>query len=86
MKVFLISAAVLLVCIAFMCFNLIFRKNGEFPDGEISHNKEMKKLGIRCVKEEEMRLWGKKDKTKPSCSDSSCSECASCGFYHKEEE
>lgn len=86
MKVFLLCLAVLAVCIAFMCFNIIFRKDGEFPDGEISRNKELRKLGIRCAKEEEMRLWGDgKTNEKPTCGDSTCSECASCGFYKKEE-
>ena len=38
-----------------MCFNIIFRKK-PFPDGEIEHNKELRKRGIICAREEEMRL------------------------------
>ena len=62
-----------------LCFNIIFRKNGQFPETEISNNKEMKKLGIRCAKEEELRIWGKKNgKAHPSCSDLGCGSCAGC--------
>lgn len=32
-----------------LAFNLIFRKK-PFPETHISHNKDMKKLGIMCVK------------------------------------
>ena len=75
------------VCALCLCFNIIFRKDGKFPETEVSSNREMKKLGIRCAKEEEMRLWGKKDgKNHPTCSESTCSDCASCGFYKKEEQ
>ena len=86
--VYLVTLAIVALCVIGLCFNIIFRKDGEFPDTEISSNKEMRKLGIRCAKEEEMRLWGKKSGANghPTCSDSSCSDCASCGLYKKEEQ
>ena len=84
MATFLLTLAAVAVCILLLGFNIFFRKDGKFPETEVSGNTEMRKLGIRCVKEEEMKLWGRKKKT-PSCSDSSCSECASCGLYKKEE-
>ncbi len=84
-KIFLVTLAVVALCVVGLCFNIIFRKDGKFPETEISSNKEMKKLGIRCAKEEEMRLWASKGTgKKPTCGDSSCSECASCGFYKKD--
>ena len=52
MKIFLLSLAVVALCVFGMCFNIIFRKNGKFPDGEISRNKELRKRGIVCAKEE----------------------------------
>ncbi|MCF0164701.1 MAG: hypothetical protein HUJ92_05400 [Bacteroidales bacterium] len=62
-----------------MCFNIIFRKDGKFPDGEISHSKELRKRGIICAKEEELRIWGKKNKKgNPTCEDLGCKECAGC--------
>lgn len=82
LQMFLLCLAVVAFCVIGLCFNIIFRKDGRFPDTEISSNKQMRKLGIRCAKEEEIRLWGKNSsKDKPSCDNSSCSECSSCGFY-----
>ena len=56
-------AAIVLVglCVFGLCFNIIFRKDGKFPETEIENNKEMRKRGIKCAKEDEMKLWGKKN-------------------------
>ena len=79
MKVFLIALAVVGLSVFGMCFNIIFRKDGEFPNGEISSNKELRKRGIVCVKEEELRLWGKDHgKKNPSCADLGCTACGGC--------
>ena len=76
----LFIAALLLVglCIVGMCFNIIFRKDGKFPETEISNNKEMRKRGIRCAKEEEMRLWGNKKGGNVTCDSSACGTCGGC--------
>ncbi len=80
MKTFLLAIAVVALCVFGLCFNIIFRKDGKFPDGEISHNKELRKHGIVCAKEEELRLWGRKhNKQNPDCSDLGCSACSGCG-------
>lgn len=57
-----------------LCFNLIFRKK-DFPDGEISHNKELRKQGIVCAKEEELRTWRKKRNRSYSCDEDICASC-----------
>jgi len=76
MKVFLVTAVLIALCIVGLGFNIFFRKDGKFPETEVSSNKEMRKLGIRCAKEEELRIWGKKtNHTHPSCSDIGCSDC-----------
>lgn len=82
MEIFIAALLLVGLSIIGLCFNIIFRKNGHFPETEISSNKEMRKLGIRCAKEEELRLWGKKNgKEHPTCSDLGCSSCsASCTF------
>lgn len=71
-------AAIVFVAIAvfIMCFNVIFRKK-PFPDGEIGHSKELRKRGIICAKEEEMKLWGKKSSGKGTSAvcDGSCGSC-----------
>lgn len=85
MEIFI--AAILLVgfCVLGLCFNIIFRKNGRFPETEISSNREMRKLGIRCAKEDELRIWGRRNgKENPTCSDLGCADCAGCEvIYNK---
>ena len=83
MKVFLAALVLVALCVIGLCFNIIFRKDGRFPDTEIEHNENMKKLGIKCAKAEEMKLWGKK-RNEPSCDgDADCSSCAGCSFKKK---
>ncbi|MDE7126284.1 MAG: hypothetical protein K2O58_00085 [Bacteroidales bacterium] len=77
----ILFAAILLVglCVIGLCFNIIFRKDGRFPDTEISHNKEMRMRGIVCAKEDELRIWGRKNgKDNPTCSDLGCGDCRGC--------
>ena len=76
-KLFLLSIPIVAIAIFGLCFNIIFRKDGKFPDGEISHNKELIKRGIICAKAEELRMWGKK-KTKTECSRDACADCFGC--------
>ena len=86
MKVFLITIILVGLCVFGLCFNIIFKKDGKFPDGEIAHNKELKKRGIMCASAEEKILWSKKNKRikrdKSSCSaaavtDDPCRNCMS---------
>ena len=85
LKVFLICLALVALCVIGLCFNIIFRKNGEFPQTEIEHNVEMKKKGIRCAREEEKKLCGKnRKKGDLSCDDASCGDCGACMDVKKE--
>lgn len=71
------------LCVIGLCFNIIFRKDGHFPDTEIESNPAMKKLGIKCAKAEEMELHRRRHKNQPSCSgESGCTSCAGCGLYN----
>jgi hypothetical protein len=77
MKLLLLSIVIVAFCVLGLSFNIIFKKNGKFPDGEIEHNKALRKEGIRCAKVEERKLWGKKVKReRPNCN----SDCGSCGL------
>lgn len=60
MKVFLLAAVLLAVAVVGMAVTILVKPGGKFPDGEISHNKELRRRGIICAKEEELRLWGRK--------------------------
>lgn len=82
LKILLLTIVVVAFCVFALSVSIIFKKNGKFPDGEISHNKALVKQGIQCAKVEEKILWGKKGryKKKDSCSPEDCSECgADCG-------
>ena len=74
------SAALILValCVFGLCFNIIFRKDGKFPETEIENNKEMRKRGLKCAKEEEIKIWGRKNPDgTPQCDEGGCSSCGS---------
>ena len=87
MQTFLVALVVVVFCVVLMCLTMYFTDEKKHASMEVSSNKEMRKMGIRCAKEEEMKLWGagKGTPKHPTCSDSTCSDCASCGFYKKEE-
>ena len=79
MEIFLAALVLVALCVFGLCFNIIFRKDGKFPETEIENNKEMRKRGIKCAKEEEMKLWGKKDENgnPVSCDEGGCGACGS---------
>ena len=81
MKVFLLAFALIALCVFGMCFNIIFRKDGEFPEYEVSKNKDMRRLGIRCMHEEEAALHGKSSKAPEHCKGEITEACSSCAFY-----
>ena len=58
MEIFVAALILVGLCVIGLGFNIIFRKNGKFPETEIENNKEMRKRGIRCAREEEMRIVG----------------------------
>ena len=41
-----------------MCFNIIFR-NKAFPQTDVGSNENMKKMGIRCMREEDDERFSK---------------------------
>ncbi len=82
MEIFIAALVLVALCIIGLCFNIIFRKNGKFPETEIENNVEMRKRGIKCAKEEEIRLWGRKgpDGKPVDCDEGGCGSCSgSCG-------
>ena len=49
MKLVLFTIFLVGFCVIGLCFNIIFRKDGKFPETEIEHNKEMRKRGLQAV-------------------------------------
>ena len=77
MEVFFAALLLVGLSIVGLCFNIIFRKDGKFPETEIENNREMRKRGIKCAKEDEIKLWGKKGPDgKPMCSEGGCGNCS----------
>ena len=79
MKLIVLTLILTGLCVFLLCFNIIFRKDGKFPETEIEHNKEMRKRGIQCAKMEEKKLWGKKKRDPGNRSAECNSDCGSCG-------
>jgi hypothetical protein len=64
----LLLTLLLLAFAAFLlCFNIIFRKNGKFPETHIGKNKEMAKRGISCAAKDDF-LHTKKSVKKTTTS------------------
>lgn len=74
MKVFLVALIILTLGIFGMCFNIIFRKK-DFPQYEVGDNEEMRKLGIRCYKDEDAAIHAKK------CTGNFSDACKDCKLY-----
>lgn len=83
MKVFLAAVIFVGLCVLGLGFNIFFRKNGHFPDTEIETNPNMKKLGIKCAKQEEIELWSKNNggKRPAGCDGQYSDACASCALF-----
>ena len=58
-SIVLISFAVLLIGLKIFFNKLFFNKQGKFPITSVGHNPEMKKLGITCVKHDELKCFSK---------------------------
>ena len=87
MKVFLLALVLIGLGVFGMCFNIIFRKDGRFPEYEVSQNKEMRKLGIRCMHEEDAALFGKGKKARHDrCSGEFTESCKGCALYTEEKQ
>lgn len=87
MKVFLLALVLIGLGVFGMCFNIIFRKDGRFPEYEVSQNKEMRKLGIRCMHEEDAALFGKKGKARHDrCTGEFTESCKGCALYKEEKQ
>lgn len=80
MQLIIISLIVVGIAVFLLSFNIIFRKDGKFPETEIGHNKEMRRRGLMCAKSEEKILWHKNNPrfNSESSQGGCCSSCC-CG-------
>ena len=82
MKTFLAALVFVGLAVLLLGVNIFFFRR-PFPDGEISTNPEMRKRGIKCAKEEELRLWKKRNpkavlegRRPETCPPGGCDACA----------
>lgn len=80
LKLVLIAIAVVAISVFGMCFNIIFRKDGKFPEYEVGENREMRKLGIKCVRQEEAEAAARRRSRGGTTANFECNEsCSDCG-------
>ena len=70
-NILLISIVLLSLSMLGMALNILIKKKGKFPAYRVGHNKDMARLGVKCVKHEEIRCH--KARLKASAND-----CAGC--------
>ena len=57
----ILIASVIIVLVSFLLLGLnIFFMKRKFPESSVGHNRDMKKLGIHCVKCEEQKKYRQK--------------------------
>ena len=82
MRTLLAAILILAIAIALMCVGIIVK--GRFPETEVSKNENMRRLGIKCMHEQEKEMNGserQRQKSK-SCIGVYSDSCAGCGFYN----
>lgn len=69
------------ICVFGMCFNIVFRKDGKFPETEVSKNENMRKMGIKCMHETDQEIFGRRSR-KSSCDQEAAGggQCEACGL------
>ena len=80
MKTILITVIAAIVVVGFfaLAMSLTYIFKGHHIDSEISTNKDMQRLGIKCAVQET-----REDMAAESCDDSPCSgNCAGCDIEH----
>jgi hypothetical protein len=67
LKVLIISLLLVGVSVLALGFRLLFVRGGRFPQTSVGKNKEMAKLGITCVKHDEIKCWKEGGTGHPGC-------------------
>ncbi len=54
-NILLLTIVLMILSMLGMGLSILIKKKGKFPAYQVGHNKDMAKMGIRCVKHEEIR-------------------------------
>ena len=68
LKILLLALVLVSLSMLGMMLNILVKKKGKFPVYRVGHNKDMAKLGLKCVKHEEIRCHKKMLKEAADCS------------------
>lgn len=71
LNILLLSFVLISISMLGLGLNILVKKKGKFPAYRVGHNKDMAKLGLKCVKHEEIRCHQARMKEKGS----DCSDC-----------
>ena len=70
-NILLITVFLLGLSMLGLALNILIKKKGKFPAYRVGHNSDMAKLGIKCVKHEEIRCHKKQLQAREN-------DCAGC--------
>lgn len=81
MRTLLAAILILSIAIALMCVGIIVK--GRFSETEVSKNENMRRMGIKCMHEQEKEMIEaeRNKKGNGSCSGVYSDACVGCGFY-----
>ena len=88
MKVFLAALLFIGLCVLGFGVNIFFRGK-PFPEGEVSRNEDMKRLGIKCMHQIDSEIHDRKPsrdakRTEGICDGKYDASCESCALYKYE--
>ena len=88
MKVFLAALLFIALCVIGFGVNIFFRGK-PFPEGEVSRNEDMKRLGLKCMHQIDSDIHDSQTETGPKNPDGICdgkfdASCESCALYKYE--
>ncbi|MBR0240808.1 MAG: hypothetical protein IJQ52_06800 [Bacteroidales bacterium] len=81
LKVLLAAAFIIGFGVFIMSFNIIFRGK-EFPKSDVGSNENMRKMGIRCFKDDDAELHRPGGpRKKAGCTREWSEDCSGCALY-----
>lgn len=74
LKLIILSVIIVGIALLGLSINILFRKEGKFPETRVGHNKEMRKRKIYCVKTQQKLVDKdiKRMKAQGHCSGCAC--------------
>lgn len=82
LKILIPTLVVVALCFLGLGIQTFFSKKKKFPEYEVGHNKEMKKLGIICVHQQMQQLDNEFKKGKKVIDPDENPDCQGCALLH----